>query len=330
MLAVLVIVIATVYIGASAWMDDNYPHSKATATLPRFESSEALALASGTSPSLSLITAGDFKFRARTAGFGNRKGNVILLHGFPESSIMYSSTIADLARAGYQVVAFDQRGYSPGARPKGVDAYTTDHLMQDVLDVADAVGFDNFHLVGHDWGAVVGWLLVMADNPRIISWSALSIPHMGAYAEAMANDSDQQSRSGYVGFFQTPWLPEAVFSYNDFALMKNGLYAQHSPDSKAEYLAIFSEPGALTSALNWYRASGLALSATGKAKVTIPTAYIWGNEDEVVGPASLAAQEAYFDGNLTKTELNTGHWLTETMPQPVNEAVRAHIERNSR
>lgn len=317
----------SVYIASGLWMDDTYPHTKATEQLPAFSSEDSAARA----PTLSIVSAGEFKFRARSAGFGGQQGNVILLHGFPESSVMYEKMIPELAGAGYQVVAFDQRGYSPGARPSDLDAYTTDHLMQDVLDVADSVGFERFHLVGHDWGAVVGWLLVMAQNPRITSWSALSIPHMGAYAEAMTNDPDQQSRSAYVGFFQTPWLPEAVFSFNNFAMMKEALYGEHQPNTKAEYLTLFSEPGALTSALNWYRASGLTnVDSSSSANISIPTAYIWGNKDGVVGEAALAAQQGYFDGNLSITELNTGHWLTETEGDAVNNAVLSHILENSR
>ena len=317
----------SVYVASGFWMDDTYPHTSATSALPIFSRDSNTS----SQPSLSIIRVGEFEFRARAAGFGGTKGNVVLLHGFPESSVMYSELIPVLASAGYQVIAFDQRGYSPGARPNGLDAYQTEHLTQDVLDVADVVGFDKFHLVGHDWGAVVGWLLVMENHPRIISWSALSIPHMGAYADAMANDPDQQSRSAYVGFFQTPWLPEAAFSFNNFKMMKSALYGEHKAETRAEYLSLFSEPGALTSALNWYRASGITnITNPQDSTVSIPTAYIWGNQDNVVGDAALAAQEKYFDNNLTITELDTGHWLTETKSEEVNIAVLSHIKSNTR
>ncbi len=308
--------------GSYASLDHELTHTQQTAGLSAFKPESS----SNTTPELSLIDTGDLVFRARSAGFGNSRGNVILLHGFPESSAMYTPMIPALAQAGFQVVAYDQRGYSPGARPDEVEAYTTDKLVADVFTVADTVGFDQFHLVGHDWGAAVGWALVFEDASRVKSWSALSIPHMGAYAEAIAVDADQQERSAYVGFFRTPWLPEAIFSFNGFAMMRSAIYAEHGKEIVAEYLNIFSEPGALTAALNWYRASGLA-SPGGRMHVTTPTAFIWGNADPVVGQRALEAQRQYFDGNLWETELDTGHWLMETKPAAVSAAVLAHLER---
>jgi pimeloyl-ACP methyl ester carboxylesterase len=312
------------WIGSTLSLDRDFHHSQATTGLDRFR------LGSGASPTpaLSLITTGAMTFRARTAGFGGRRGNVILLHGFPESSAMYLPMIPVLAKAGYQVVAFDQRGYSPGARPEGSAAYATDLLVADVFAVADAVGFERFHLVGHDWGAVVGWIAVFRNSPRIMSWSALSIPHMGAYAAAIAGDPDQQRRSAYVGFFRMPWLPEAVFSFNGFAMMRRAIYAEHGEEILDEYLAIFSEPGALTAALDWYRASDLNQRAE-SPHVRIPTAFIWGNRDPVVGDQALETQRQYFDGNLREIELDTGHWLMEAEPEVVTRAVLAHIDRVS-
>ena len=320
---VLVVVLGvplTLWIGAYASMDHDFAHSRATAALDAFDP----AASASAKPTLSLIEAGSMTFRARTAGFAGERGNVILLHGFPESSAMYLPMIPELARAGYRVVAPDQRGYSPGARPDDLDAYTTDKLAADVFAIADAVGFDRFHLVGHDWGAAIGWLMVFDASPRIRSWSALSIPHMGAYAAAIASDPDQRERSAYLGFFQLPWLPEALMSFNGFAMMRNLLYTEHGPEVVDEYVAIFSEPAALTAALHWYRASGLATPPP-ERPVTIPTAYVWGNQDPAVGDRAVQTQRQYFDGNLWETELDTGHWLIETEPRAVTDAVLAHI-----
>ena len=102
------------------------------------------------------LAANGYEFLIRVAGMNNAGPAVILLHGFPETSLMWKPLLEKAAREGYRVVAFDQRGYSPQARPKEVAAYQIDSLVQDVLAVADQVGFDTFHLVGHDWGAGVG------------------------------------------------------------------------------------------------------------------------------------------------------------------------------
>ena len=302
----------TLWIGAYASLDHDLGHSRATSALDAFD---AAGSASAT-PALSLIEAGSMTFRARTAGFGGDRGNVILLHGFPESSAMYLPMIPELARAGYRVVAPDQRGYSPGARPADLDAYTTDKLAADVFAIADAVGFDRFHLVGHDWGAAIGWLMVFDASPRIRSWSALSIPHMGAYAAAIANDPDQRERSAYLGFLQLPWLPEALFTFNGFAMMRNGVYAEHGAEIVDEYIALFSEPGALTAAINWYRASGLATPSPAVA-VTIPTAFIWGNRDPVVGDRAL---QTYRQPVGDRTRYGT----QATEPRAVTTATHLH------
>ncbi len=308
------------WIGAYASLDHDFAHSRATAELDAFDP----ATSASHTVTLSLTEANAMTFRTRAAGFGGDRGNVILLHGFPESSAMYTPMIRELARAGYRVVAPDQRGYSPGARPADLDAYTTDKLAADVFAIADAVGFDRFHLVGHDWGAAIGWLMVFGASPRIRSWSALSIPHMGAYAAAITEDSDQRERSAYLGFFQLPWLPEALMAFNGFAMMRNLLYAEHGAGIVDEYVAIFSEPGALTAALNWYRASRLSAPPP-ERPVTIPTAYIWGNRDPAVGDRAVQTQRQYFDGNLWETELDTGHWLMETEARAVTDAVPEHI-----
>ncbi|MEM6710535.1 MAG: alpha/beta hydrolase [Pseudomonadota bacterium] len=309
-------------VGAYLSLDRDFAYTRTVQELPRF----SLQIGRATTAQLVLIDVGELTFRARVAGFGGGRGNVLLLHGFPESSIMYEPMLSALAEAGFQVVAFDQRGYSPGARPAAVEAYGLPSLTADVYAVADAVGFERFHLFGHDWGAVVGWRMVFEQSSRIQSWSALSIPHIGAYASAVATDPDQQDRSAYLDFFRMPWLPEAVFSFNDFSFMRSAVYGDHGVATREEYLQLFAEPGALTAALNWYRASAFDADVS-DPEVAVPTLFVWGTEDPVVGDRALDAQRQYFDGNLEELELATGHWLLETQSSVVSRAVLAHLAR---
>jgi pimeloyl-ACP methyl ester carboxylesterase len=317
----LILALATLWIAAAINLDRTYSHTAATAQLPLFTADSARSLVR--------IAANGFEFRARIAGFGNPnpRGDLLLLHGFPETSIMYEPLIEAASRAGFRVVAPDQRGYSPGARPPGRSAYTGRLLVEDALAIADAVGFEQFHLVGHDWGAGIGWQIAFDAPTRLQSYAALSIPHIAAFGAALAEDPEQQSRSAYMAFFWLPWLPEQTFAVNDFATLR-ALYGEHPARELDEYLAVFSEPGAITGALNWYRAGADGgIGTTGN--VTTPILFIWGNQDPAVGRTAVEGQQQYIDGPLEEIELDTGHWLMATEPAKVIEAVMTHIIRYS-
>lgn len=322
LVAICVGAVLVIWLGAVASLDYDRSYSAAVSELPSFSAADS----AGSEVRLTRIAIGDMEFRARVAGFGGRQGNVILLHGFPETSAMWSPLIALLAGAGYQVVAFDQRGYSPGARPESVADYAMDKLTADVFDIADTVGFDEFHLIGHDWGSGVGWAMVLADSPRVTTWTSLSIPHIMAYGEAIASDPDQQDRSSYILFFVTPWIPETIFTFNDLNLLRTAIYPEHAPEIRDEYLALFKEPGALTAALNWYRA-GTVGSAIVEVDpmVEIPVLFIWGNEDQVIGATALEVQRDYFSGPFTEIELAAGHWLMESQANTIGAAVLHHL-----
>lgn len=312
------------WLGSVASLDHQYRHTEATMRLPEF--SHAAAAQPGIL--VSRIVTDGWQFRVRSAGFGGTRGNVIMLHGFPETSAMWEVPLRALADAGYQVLAFDQRGYSPGARPVDVDAYAIDELTTDVFTLADAVGFERFHLVGHDWGAGVGWSLVLQSPERVDSWTSLSIPHLLAYGQAMLDDPDQQQRSSYIGFFRTPWIPELLFTFNRLKLLKTAVYGDHGGATLGEYLSVFSEPGALTAALNWYRAGELAAPANQEIDphIDLPVLFIWGRDDPVVGQASLDAQRPYFTGPYRELALDTGHWLMQTEPETVTGALLSFLD----
>ncbi len=323
-ITVLVILAFTgLWIGAASQLDRDYAHTAATSALPTFSENPSAPLVR--------IAANGMEFRARIGGFDNPepRGDLLLLHGFPETSIMYQPLIDAASEAGFRVVAPDQRGYSPGARPSGRAAYATELLVADALAIADVVGFQDFHLVGHDWGAGVGWAMTMGNADRLLSYSALSIPHIAAFGAAIAEDPEQQSRSAYMAFFWLPWIPEQTFALNDFAALRQ-LYGDHPTTELNEYLTVFREPGALTGALNWYRASAdtpASLKAPGN--VTTPILFIWGNQDQAVGRTAVEGQSAFIDGPLKEVELDTGHWLMATATDNVVAEVLMHLNRNS-
>ena len=135
-----------------------------------------------------------------------KKDNIILLlHGFPEISFSYRYLMVLFEKAGYYCIAPDQRGYSKGARPKSKNDYKIEYLVEDIFLLADEFSFKEFHLVGHDWGAAVGWVAVNFYPERIISWSALSVPHIDALNQAREIDKNQQKKSRYLKFFNLPF-----------------------------------------------------------------------------------------------------------------------------
>lgn len=321
---VLVLLVGAVLVfavGAKMSLDSDFLHTQAAKSLQELSPTSGDALVN--------ISANGMNFRARVAGFDGTQNKpvVILLHGFPVTSAMWIGLINPLAKAGYRVVAFDQRGYSPGARPEEQSAYVIDELTSDVVAIANAIGADQFHLIGHDWGAAVGWATVLTYPERIISWTGLSIAHPAAFGEALLNDPDQQARSGYFAFFQTPWVPETLFGFNDFAMLREAIYSTMSKEQTAEYIHVFSEPGALTAALNWYRAMGAGPGTPDgmSPNVAAPTLFIWGNKDDAVGRAAIDAMAEYIKGPYRNIELDAGHWLMEDEPQRIVREVVQHL-----
>jgi pimeloyl-ACP methyl ester carboxylesterase len=320
------LLVVVVFIGSKAPLDDDYTHTREVESLRLYTGQPMASSATG----IVRIAANGYQFRARVAGFESvpaaDKPAVILLHGFPVSSAMWLRLIGPLVESGYRVVAFDQRGYSPGARPTELRDYRIDELSSDVVAVADALGVETFHLIGHDWGAAVGWSTVMQYPQRIESWTALSIAHPMAFSEALANDPDQQSRSGYFALFVTPWLPEALFSFNNFQML-GAAYSGMLDEQKSEYVRLFSEPGALTAALNWYRAMTMRHQGAEQSspEVSIPTLFMWGNDDPTAGRLAVDMQKQYMTGPYQKVELDAGHWLLTDQPRAVVRAVIDHL-----
>ena len=320
LLALLMVVAAiaaiAVYAGSLDW---SRAHTNRVAALPLYTAQS--------SDGDYRVSASGFEFRARMKGMQNQGENLILLHGFPESSIMWNDLAASLAEQGFRVLAYDQRGYSPGARPSGVEAYEIEKLAADVFAMADAVGFERFHLVGHDWGAVVGWHVVTQSPARIQTWTGMAIPHITTFFEALLDNPDQIRRSAYMDRLRRPFIPEFVFLSRNQHYMRQ-LMHRLAPEQLAEYQAILSEPGAFTSTLNWYRAlhqaDYLAKYQTNR-RVRIPTLFIWGTNDGIISPSVVDAQVGMFDAGFEEVELPVGHNPVQQSPGAVREALLNHV-----
>jgi len=197
-----------------------------------------------------------------------------------------------------------------------------------VLAIASRIGFTRFHLVGHDWGSVVGWKTVMEHPSQIQTWTSLSIPHIGIFFKAVLNDSIQKKRSSYFKLLQTPETPEKYFLSNEQAGLKK-LLANIPKIHRNEYLSVFEEPGALTAVLNWYRSldiEQLVANKTLEKDVTVPTLFIWGTEDETIAPNIIPSQKYYIKAYYKELHLKAGHALIQHQEKAVIDALLAHIK----
>ena len=247
---------------------------------------------------------------------------VIALHGFPQTSAVWAQVTPVLTDAGYRVLAPDQRGYSPGARPQAVSSYTLDHLGADVLALADAAGAERFSLLGHDWGAVVSWALAGSRPERVRTLTAVSVPHPSAFARSFAGS--QLLRSWYMGAFQLPALPELVLRAGGGRALRAFLTAGAMPDPEPA-VRLFADRRAATAALNWYRA--LRLPAELEAGlIRVPTLYVWSDGDTALGRRAAEGTERFVRAPYRFVVLEgVSHWVPEERPVELGELVVDHL-----
>jgi pimeloyl-ACP methyl ester carboxylesterase len=255
---------------------------------------------------------------------------VVLLHGFPQSRYTWRQTLPALGDAGFRAVAPDQRGYSPGVRPDGVEPYAVPRLVADVLDIADALGAARFHLVGHDWGGQVAWLTAANHPARIETLTVLSRPHPAAFTRSFALDPEQAERSKHHRSM-TPEATDRMWADGCAALRRTLLHAGvPEPDADA-YLATFAEREALDAAINWYRAAAITggLRAADTPDVSVPVLYLWGTGDQSVGRRAAELTVEHVSGPYRFVEIDgAGHFLTDDHAAPtVQHELLAHVTR---
>ncbi|MFF4876164.1 alpha/beta fold hydrolase [Micromonospora sp. NPDC000668] len=270
------------------------------------------------------VDARGLTFEVRTGG-PSGGAPVVLLHGFPQHSGEWDEVVPALHAAGLRTYALDQRGYSPGARPAAVAEYRIPELVADVVAVLDALGLDAVHLVGHDWGAVVAWAMAAEHPARVRTLTAVSVPHPAAMAHALANDGQQKARSSYIALFRKPEKAEKVLlAWNATALRKL-LGGVGDATRVARYADPMREPGALTAALNWYRAMSRAdLADVGP--VAVPTTYLWSDRDIAIGRTAADACAANVTGDYRFVQLpGVSHWIPDAAPGPLAEAILARV-----
>jgi pimeloyl-ACP methyl ester carboxylesterase len=270
------------------------------------------------------VPVGNFVFDALTAGPADGR-LVVLLHGFPQTSWSWRHVIPALADAGYRVVAPDQRGYSPGARPEGVDAYRMPHLVGDVVAILDALGADRADVVGHDWGAGVAWQLADRQPDRVRTLTAVSVPHPLAFVDALRADDDQRERSQYMKLFRTEGKAEEVLLRSEDSGLRTFFGGTEATADVERYLSLMHEPGVLTKCLNWYRAQDIA-DIEGVGPTTVPTLYVWSDGDRALGPTAAHATAGHVAAPYRFEILHgVSHWIPEEAPEQLATWLLEHL-----
>lgn len=262
---------------------------------------------------------------------------IILLHGFPESHRTWRHQIADLAEDHF-VLAPDQRGFARSSKPEGVENYTADKPVADMIALADRFDLERFTLVGHDWGGAIAWMAALNHPDRVARLIIINAPHPFIFQRSMFDDMAQREASQYIRAFRNTDLEKHIDSIGLSAFF-DGSFMRHTDfervkDEKPVYLEQWGQPGAMTAMLNWYRASTLLVPAMYETPerpaflngpfppLKVPTLVIWGMDDKALLPVQLEGLEALVpDLTLRKLE-GVGHFAPWEAPEKVTGAMR--------
>ncbi len=245
---------------------------------------------------------------------------VVLLHGFPTDRTSWQRVSPLLHEAGLRTYAPDQRGYSAGARPRGTAPYRLEHLVADVTALIDATGHERVHVVGHDWGGAIAWLLAGNHPERVATVTSLSTPHPAAMRRA-ARTLGQAARSWYMGAFQVPWVPERVLAAGFCPIWS----ATGLPREDCQrYAAHLAHADALAGPVAWYRA--MRSSHLPAHRVSVPATFLWGSRDVALGRTAAELTAEHVTGPYAFIEIDAGHWLPETRAEACAAAIVDRIQ----
>jgi len=259
------------------------------------------------------------------SGWGNGP-LVIFLHGFPECRHMWTPHLPSLAAQGWVALAPDQRGYNRSSKPRAISAYDLDLLAGDVSDLAAAFGRRKYSVIGHDWGASVGWWLASTRPREIERLLAFSAPHPAAWREAMLLDANQRRRSNYVRLLRLPWVPELLIRLGAHQALERPLARFLDSEQLASYREAWRQEGALTGMINWYRALLKRRFGPPDAyRTDVPLLFATGALDPYLASAT-AKLSAGLCSNGEYVQLpNRGHWLIHEDPETVSALIGAFM-----
>jgi pimeloyl-ACP methyl ester carboxylesterase len=259
---------------------------------------------------------------------------VMLLHGFPEFWYSWRFQIPALAAAGFRVVAPDMRGYNLSDKPKGVESYALERLARDVERLIGTLGEERAVVVGHDWGGIVAWAVAMLHPERVERLVILNVPHPERFSRGLRTPR-QLLKSSYAFFFQIPWLPEKVLRAGDLAIVRSvfrndpvrpGTFGRDDID---RYVEALSRPGALTAAINYYRALARRAPTVARAlrrRIEAPVMVIWGQRDLFLVPELARPNPALVPHARVERLSDASHWVQQDRPERVNALLLDFLE----
>jgi pimeloyl-ACP methyl ester carboxylesterase len=264
---------------------------------------------------------------------------IIFLHGFPEFWYEWKDQLPEFAKD-HRAVAPDMRGYNLSEKPAGVEHYQMKELVEDVRALAEHLGYKKFVLVAHDWGGGVAWSFAIAHPEYLEKLIIINCPHPAILARELAENPAQQKASQYMLLFRSPQA-EQTLAANNYAFLVNGILGDglktgaFTEADKQAYIAAWSQPGALTGGLNYYRAANLGppspdAPAGPPADLTnmvvkVPTLVIWGEKDTALLPGNLDGMDKFVPDLTVKRIPDGSHWVIHEKPALVNSYIREFI-----
>lgn len=274
-----------------------------------------------------VVANGDVAIHVNTCGPEDGK-LVVLLHGFPARWASWREVMPRLAKAGFFVVAPDQRGYGASSKPKNRADYSMVNLVADVAAIIKDFGRERAHLIGHDFGGGVTWSTAMSRPELVERVVTCNSVHPIGFSREIGRIS-QLIRSWYVFFFLLPWIPEWLLSRKDYKFLKevfeeDGL----SAETIADLLEGLRPEGALTGAINWYRQSfrDAASKAIKPAKVTVPVMVLWGDRERHLVPELAQPPADWVDNARVEHLPKASHWVQHDEPEKVSALIIEHLQ----
>lgn len=265
---------------------------------------------------------------------GNGKKLIMLVHGFPEFWYEYKNQLQEFSKSGeYTVIAPDMRGYNLSSKPDSINEYQVKYIVEDLRQLSEKLGYEKFTMVAHDWGGVIAWRFAINHPDCLDKLVIINAPHPAIFQHELKQNPEQQKASAYMLFFQDPQAEKAL-SANNYKQLVDMVFG---PDLKTrnfteadmqEYQKAWSQAGALTAGLNYYRAF-FALGSgfdNPSYEVNVPTLVIWGEKDKYLMTSNLTGLEEYVPDLKIKRFPDDSHWIIHEQPELVNKYIKEFVK----